>query len=399
MEGCSSGSPFGHEKDNGMPRGWRVGRIGGVEIRVDPSLLILAALIVMWLRSLFQDPSQFRPTSGAAATGLAVLAVALFFGCILAHELAHAGVSRLRRIPVEGITLFMFGGATQARIESRGPGDEFLVTAAGPATSLALGWLFLLIWSALRPAPGDPLVWIIEQLGRANLGLGIFNLAPGFPLDGGRLLRSILWRVTGSLARATRIAGRVGQVIAALIVALGVIMLVSTRDLFGIWIALIGSMLFRSATYALAESDRRTLLESATAGEVMAPPPPTVPAEIPIEEALHRFLVGHEGEAFPVVDGSRVVGFVSLGTIKGAPLDSPVREAMIGTRGTVVAGPGERLDQVTDRLGESESRTVLVMDDGTLVGVIEPEDVTRFLQRGGSARPAAVQPPPRPDAP
>jgi Zn-dependent protease/CBS domain-containing protein len=382
-----------------MPRGWRVGRIGGVEIRVDTSLLILAVFLVSWLRNLFQDPRQFRPVSSTAATGFAVLAVVMFFGCILAHELAHAGVSKLRRIPVIGITLFMFGGATQAKIDSRGPADEFLVTAAGPATSLGLGLLFLGLSNLLHPAPGDQFAWIIERLGLLNLGLGVFNLAPGFPLDGGRLLRSLLWRVTGSLARATRIAGRVGQVIAALVVAYGGYYLIAKHDLFGIWTALIGSMLFRSATSALAESDRRTLLESATAGQVMAPPPPTVPAEIPVEEALHRFLVGHEGEAFPVVDGGQVVGFVSLGTIKGAPLHAPVREAMIGTRGTVEARPGERLDRVADRLGESESRTVLVVDDGTLVGVIEPEDVARFLQRGGSVRPQAPAPPPRPDAP
>src|SRR5207249_2945291 len=161
----------------------------------------------------------FRPVSSTAATGYAVLAVVMFFGCILAHELAHAGVSKLRRIPVIGITLFMFGGATQAKIDSRGPADEFLVTAAGPATSLALGLLFLGLSNLLRSAPGDQLAWIIERLGLLNLALGVFNLAPGFPLDGGRLLRSLLWRMTGSLARATRIAGRVGQVIAALVVA------------------------------------------------------------------------------------------------------------------------------------------------------------------------------------
>ena len=134
----------------------------------------------------------------------------------------------------------------------------------------------------------------------------------------------------------------------------------------------------------------------------MSPPPPTVPAELPVEEALHRYLTGHEGEAFPVVDGDRVVGFVSLGTIRGVALARPVREAMVGTRGTVEAGPGEPLDLVADRLGTAESRTVLVVEDGALVGVIEPEDVARFLRGpgGGSGDRGASDPPlpPRPDA-
>jgi Zn-dependent protease/predicted transcriptional regulator len=382
-----------------MQRGWRLGRIGGVEIRIDPSLAIIAALIAFNLWASFSDRSQYPDTSPAVAGGVALLTTLLFFGSILAHELAHAGMSKLRRIPVVGITLYMFGGATQARIESRGPADEFLVTVVGPGTSLALGGLFLLAWSGVRDGAGQPMVSMFLDLGRANLLLGVFNLLPGFPLDGGRLLRSVVWRATGSLARATRIAARSGQGMAAVIIGVGVFFFVRDQNPLALWPALIGWFLFRAASGALAEGDRRRRLESATASQVMSPPPPTVPAELPVEEALHRYLTGHEGEAFPVVDGDRVVGFVSLGTIRGVPLDRPVREAMVGTRGTVEAGPGERLDLVADRLGTAESRTVLVVEDGTLVGVIEPEDVARFLrERRVPGDGASFEPPPRPDA-
>jgi CBS domain-containing protein len=187
-------------------------------------------------------------------------------------------------------------------------------------------------------------------------------------------------------------------VVAAAIIGLGMFF-VRDQSPLALWPALIGWFLFRAASAALAEGDRRRRLESVPARQVMSPPPPTVPAELPVEEALHRYLTGHEGEAFPVVDGDRAVRFVSLGTIRGVPLDRPVREAMVGTRGTVEAGPGERLDLVADRLGTAESRTVLVVDGGTLVGVIEPEDVARFLRERGTAGDGAASEPPSPPRP
>lgn len=391
-----------------MPRGWRVGRIGGIQIFLDPSLLIIAALVVFDRWAVLSNDGRAFGISSAAAAALAVLTAVLFFGSILAHELAHAGMSRLRRIPVSGITLFMFGGATHAQIESRGPADEFLVTVVGPGTSLALGGIFMAISSALRGSLGTlGLAFVFDDMGRINLLLGVFNLLPGFPLDGGRLLRSALWRATKSLSKATRIAARVGQGIAGLVIAWGIYLFTQSSNAFALWPAFIGLMLFRAATAALAEGESRKQLEGATASDVMSAPPPTVPAGLAVEDALHRYLVGHEGEAFPVVEGGDVVGFVSLSTIRGTGLDRPVREAMVGTGGTVQARPDDSLDHVADQLGEAATRTVLVMDDGRLVGVIEPEDLARFLRRKGPppaaqeapSRDGLDRPPSRPDAP
>ena len=392
-----------------MPRGWKVGRIGGVQIFLDPSLTIIAALIVFDRWNVLSSDGRAFGISSPTAAALALFTAVLFFGSILAHELAHAGMSRLRRIPVSGITLFMFGGATHAQIESRGPLDEFLVTVVGPGTSLALGGIFMALSSALRGSLGTlGLAFVFDDMGRINLLLGVFNLLPGFPLDGGRLLRSALWRATKSLATATRIAARVGQGIAVLIIAWGVYLFTRSSNAFALWPAFIGLMLLRSASASLAEGDRRKQLEGATASDVMAPPPPTVDAELPVEEALHRYLVGHEGEAFPVIQGTDVVGFVSLSTIRGTGLDRPVREAMVGTGGTVQVGPADPLEHVADRLGEAATGTVLVMDGGRLVGVIEPEDLARFLRRrsaqGARTSDTAGDPrgdgaPPRPDTP
>ncbi|HJP66249.1 MAG TPA: site-2 protease family protein [Actinomycetota bacterium] len=363
-----------------MRRGWRIGRIGGVDIRIDPSLLVIVLLITFSLWG--QLSARFPPPSTPLALGVAVATAVLFFLSILAHELAHAGVARLRRIPVAGITLFLFGGATEAKMEGRGPGDEFVVTVVGPLMSLAVGVGFLLIQAAASLAPGSVVDDMLGALGRGNLALGVFNLVPGFPLDGGRVLRSVVWWRTGSYRRATRVAGRAGQVVGGALAAIGLVQLIVRSDFNYAWFALIGWFLFQAATQAVIDSDRRLVLERTTAGDVMAPAPPTVDADAPIGATVEGLLRGHEHEAFPVTDDGRVVGFVSLSTVDGIPPDRPVREAMTDPSAAVEAAPTDTLEAVTQRLGGG-SQVVLVMDGGRLVGVIEPDDLDRFLRQSG----------------
>jgi Zn-dependent protease len=383
--------------------GWRIGRIAGVDIRVDTSwiVLVLLATLNMWL--LYSDASRFPELTPALAVALALLTVALFFCSLLGHELAHAVMCKIRRIPVSGITLFLFGGATHAKIESRGPGDEFLITVVGPLTTGLFGGLFLLIFRLGEGVLSRPVRTMFAYLALVNLSMAVLNVIPGFPLDGGRLLRSAIWRTTGSLARATQIAARVGQGVGLLFMAIGIVVATRYEEGLGIWSALIGWFLFQAATATLAQGKRTRLLASVTAAEVMSPPPPTIAADASLAAAMERHLMGHEGEAFPVTDDGRMVGFVSFRTARGIPLDRPVRDAMIGTDGAVEASPGDRMDQVTDRLGERTGRTILVLDTGRLVGVIEPSDLDHFLRSGGPPDPHAhaqsSSPPPRPDLP
>jgi Zn-dependent protease/predicted transcriptional regulator len=367
-----------------MPRGWRIGRIGGVDIRVDPSLLVFALLITFSLWGQFSDPARFGDPSQPLALAAAVTTAVLFFASILAHELAHAGMSRVRNIPVAGITLFLFGGATEAKIDSRGPGDEFVVTVVGPLTSLAVGVLFLVARAAVSPPLGSHLDYMLEALGRGNILLGVFNLVPGFPLDGGRLLRSAVWWRTGSLARATRVAARAGQAVGAVLAGGGLVMLVAKSEFSYGWLALIGWFLFQAATQALVDSGRRQVMERTKVGDIMAPPPPTVDGGIPVGEAMDLHLRGHDGEAFPVMEDGKVVGFVSLGTVEGSPADRPVREAMTDPSGAVEAAPTDSLDGVAERLTSERGQVVLVMDQGRLVGVIEPDDLNRYLRQSAN---------------
>jgi Zn-dependent protease len=361
-----------------MRRGWRIGRIGGVDIRIDPSLLVIVLLITFSLWE--QLSARFPPPSQTVAVILAISTAVLFFLSVLAHELAHAGVARLRQIPVAGITLFLFGGATEAKMEGRGPGDEFLVTVVGPLMSLLVGGAFLLARAAAPLPSGSALDDMLRALGEANLALGVFNLVPGFPLDGGRVLRSVIWWRTGSLRRATRVAGRSGQLVGGALVVVGLAWLILRSDFKYAWFALVGWFLFQAATQAVLDSDRRLLMERTTAGDVMAPPPPTVDADLPLGSALERYLRGHDHEAFPVIGGGRVVGFVSLATADGVPPDRPVREGMTDPSAAVEAAPGDTLDVVVDRLSAHRGQVVLVMDDGRLVGVIEPDDLDRYVR-------------------
>jgi Zn-dependent protease/CBS domain-containing protein len=388
--------------------GWRIARIGGVDIRVDTSWIVLVVLatVNMWL--LYSDQSRFPDVTSGLAVALALLTVALFFCSLLGHELAHAVMCKVRRIPVSGITLFLFGGATHAKIESRGPGDEFLITVVGPLTTAAFGGLFLLLFRAGEGFLTRPIRSVFGYLAVVNLSMAVLNVIPGFPLDGGRLLRSAIWKATGSLARATWVAARVGQGVGLLFIVIGVGVAARYQEGIGIWSALIGWFLFQAATATLAQGRRTNLLASVTAAQIMSPPPPTIDADTSVADAMDRHLMGHEGEAFPVIDDSgRVVGFVSFRTARGVPRDRRVRDAMIGTDGAVQAPPGERMDSVTERLGERMGRTVLVLDQGRLVGVIEPTDLNRFLRSGGGQPPhppqgvpgGAEPPPRRPDLP
>jgi Zn-dependent protease len=388
-----------------MPSGgWRLGRVGGVEIRVDPSWSVIAVLFgfTFWVQ--FSDQSRFPGLAPAAAVSFATLTSILFFGSVLAHELAHAGMSKARGIPVSGIVLFLFGGATQADVEAKGPADEFLVTLVGPLTSLTLGGLFIAGHILGRNTLPRPIgIGVFEFLGRINLALGVFNLLPGFPLDGGRLLRSALWRATGNLERATVIAARVGQAVGIGIVAVGVAAGLHRGDaVYALWFAFVGWFLFRAASGSMVHEGRRRLLRLATVRDAMSTPPPTIPEGLPLGVAIELFLDGHDGEAFPVTGETGVIGFVSLRTARGIPPDRPVRDATTELQGVLQASPDDRMDVLVDRLVDAQRRTVLVMEGNRLVGVVEPEDMARFLNRAARRLPSSRAPipvPPRPDSP
>jgi len=224
---------------------WRVARIAGIDVRIGASWVLILFLIV----SAFNDRvlTAFPGTGAVTALLLATAGAVVFFGCILVHELAHALVGRRRGYEVTGITLFVFGGVTHAKVRDQRPRDEFLVSVVGPVTSALVGAGLLAAAAGLGGRSTGPAVWLLSWLGSINLFLAVFNLLPGLPLDGGRVLRSLVWAWTRDRTLATRVAGRAGVLIGSLLIAYGLVRLSTAGDLGGLWSAAIGWFLLAAA--------------------------------------------------------------------------------------------------------------------------------------------------------
>ena len=371
---------------------WRVARIAGIEIRVDSSWVVIALLITY---SMYAQASDLYPElSGGGAVALGIAATLLFFGSVLVHELAHALVSEARGIRVQDITLFLFGGATRARVDTRGPGDEFLIALVGPLTSGLLAGLFGILAGLGGDVLSRPVAGTLGYLAWTNLVLAGFNLVPGFPLDGGRLLRAALWRATGSLRRATRVASAAGQGVGWLLVAGGVAWLLAGDLAGGIWFAFIGWFLVQAARSSYQELQLEQMLHAVEAEEVMAGDLVRIPPELSLQEAVDDYFMRYNHGAFPVEEQGRTIGLLTLRGVRRVPREQwptrRVRDHMVPLGDQVVVAPDARMDDVVDKLQDGQANRVLVVQDGEVVGIITPTDLTRWLRRSrileGSAR-------------
>lgn len=226
--------------------GYRLGRIFGIDVHIHGSWLVIGGL-VLWTLAASALPADYPDLSGAMRLLMAAVITLLFFVSLLAHELAHSVVAMARGIPVHRITFFLFGGMAQTSTDSRSAGEEFLIAIAGPVMSFLLGGLFLALWTLGNGASWGPvLVGSAAYLTVLNVILGTFNLLPGFPMDGGRVLRSVIWKVTGDVTRATMWASRVGSLMAMLLMGYGVYEALTGAFISGMWLVLIG-MFIRNA--------------------------------------------------------------------------------------------------------------------------------------------------------
>jgi Zn-dependent protease/CBS domain-containing protein len=370
---------------------WRVARIAGIEVRIDSSWAVIALLITysMYLRLSVLYPEL----SGGGAVGLAIVSAVLFFGSVLVHELAHALVAQARGIRVQDITLFLFGGATRARVESRGPGDEFLIALVGPLTSGLLAGLFGIVAGLGSDLLSRALAGTFGYLAWTNLLLAVFNLVPGFPLDGGRLLRSAIWKATGSLGRATRIASVSGQGVGWLLVAAGVAWLLAGDLAGGIWFAFIGWFLVQAARSSYQELQLQQLLRGVEAEDVMAANLVRIPPELSLQDAVDNYFMRYDHGAFPVEEQGRTIGLLTLRGVRRVPRQQwpthRVRDHMVPLGDQVVVAPDARMDGVLGKLQDGEANRVLVAHDDEVVGIITPSDLTRWLRRWRPPEPSA----------
>ncbi|TMD83320.1 MAG: CBS domain-containing protein [Chloroflexi bacterium] len=323
-----------------------------------------------------------RPTRPRPPTG------PLYLASLLAHELAHSIVATRRGVKVEGITLWLFGGVSRFSTESSSPGAQALITFVGPLTSLLLGALFLLVSIAVGGGANPGLVPAsLAWLGYINLLLGVFNLLPAFPLDGGRILQSLIWLRTHDRLRATRIAARIGMAFAFLFIAYGLITLFAAGSLIGgIWAVFLGWFLLSAARAEEAGGLIRQALAGVKVADVMTPDPVQAPDDISLEEALHSYVLTSRHSTFPTHDVSgHLSGLLTMAALKTVAPDArattSIKEVICPLDKVSTASP---TDPATNLLnvseGCSEGRT-LVVDNGRLVGIVSPSDISRLMQR------------------
>ncbi|MGD1993682.1 MAG: site-2 protease family protein [Anaerolineae bacterium] len=387
-----------------MRSGFRIGRIFGIDIRIDWSWVFIFILITWNLSSLFGDiHSNWGPF---VQWGLALVAALLFFVSVLAHELAHSLVSQAQGTPVRGITLFLFGGVSNIQREPETPRSEFLMAILGPVTSLVIGFLLLILAgvgidpNALQRAMEDPsgplgqmgpVTTVLLWLGSVNMALGLFNLIPGFPLDGGRVLRSILWGITDDLRRATRWASWVGQGIGWLMIISGIAMVFGAQIPFvgsglvnGLWLAFIGWFLNNAASRSYQKIVIHDILEGVPVERMVRTNPPTVAPDVSIEELVNKHIMQSDDQSFPVLDGDRLVGLITLGDVRSVSRNAwettSVRDVMTPAQDLVTANADEDASEALEKLTQLDVRQLPVMRDGALVGLLRRRDVIKWLQ-------------------
>ena len=365
--------------------GFSVGRWFGFPIRIDYSWFVLIALIV-WVFSTVEFPRQLPGYGDVAYFGMGVAAALFFFLSLLLHELAHSVVARSRGIHVQGIILFIFGGVAQTTMEARRPVDEFLLTVVGPLASFTLAALF---WSlgALTDQLGvlAPAGQVSRYLGWLNFVLAVFNLVPGFPLDGGRIFRAAVWQATGDLGRATRWATAGGRTFGYALMAAGLVSAVWGPLISGLWLAFIGWFLASAASSSYRQFLMMRAISGVSVTRVLRPTPP-VPAGMSAEELAGLYVSGAP-PTLPVVRNGRLVGVVTLDDVAGvAPerrLDVSAADLMSDIAETPVVGPDTSLDQVVARLQRKEADRVIVADEGQLHGVVTLQEIADWVGRAG----------------
>jgi Zn-dependent protease/CBS domain-containing protein len=374
-------------------------QIFGIDIRVDWSWIFIF-LLVDWNLSAGVFPQIHPDWSQGLNWALGTIAALLFFASVLAHELAHSLVAKAKGLPVKDITLFLLGGVSNIEHEPESPGTELLMAIVGPLTSIALGLIFVFAAGAkanIFTGPAEALAHIgpggtlLLWLGPINILVGVFNLIPGFPLDGGRVLRAILWGITHNLRKATRIASWVGQTIAWIFIVAGMSMvfglnvpLFGTGLVSGLWLAFIGWFLHNAAISSYQQVQLRDILDGVPVSRLMRQDIHTVPPGLSVADLVNDRFVGTDERAFPVMDGGNLLGLVCLEDVRKARQQdwdkTTVREIMTPAANLVILSPEENASDAFGKLASKDVRQLPVVQNGQLMGLLRRRDILKYLQ-------------------
>src|SRR6266566_4761809 len=365
-----------------MPGSFRIGKIAGIDIDINVSWIIIVVLLTVSLATGW-FPQLYPGWSTATYWLIAFLSSLLLFVSVLLHELAHSLVARRRGLPVKSITLFIFGGVSNIEREPKSPGVEFQMAVVGPLTSLLIGAVCFLLQLPLRGS-NSPLEGILFYLAVTNILLGVFNLIPVFPLDGGRVLRSIVWKLTGNMRQATRVASLTGQFIAYLFILLGIWIFFAGGILDGIWFGFIGWFLLSAAQSANAQVMLTSVLRGVTVAEVMHPKPTTVPADISLQQLVDAYFLPGGLRYALVMQADHLVGLITLSDIRHIPRDQwgqvPVSQAMIPLARLHVATPQQSLSDVLPLMAGRDVNQLPVLENGALVGILSRDAIVQYLE-------------------
>ncbi len=379
-----------------MGSGFRIVRLFGIDISVSPSWLLIFVLVTWTVHDFYVN----EPWSTATIWGVAVLASLLFFVSVLAHELAHSFVARAQGIEVRGITLWMLGGVSTIGSEATSPGREALLAGAGPLTSLVIG---LACAFGGRVAPASSVVEaVLVYLGIVNVILAVFNMVPGFPLDGSKVLHAVLWALTRDAVRATRWAARIGLVVGYGLIALGLLWLFHIdigigANVFNLWYVFIGLFVVQASQAALRQSRAEGTLAGVSVGRVMTVPQTGIPDDITLRQAVERYFGPLGARCLPALDEAGVLsGMIGLSDLQHTDESAwgveQVRAAMTPYDRLSTIGPEEPAAAAFHRFTTSDTDYLAVIHDGRLIGFVDRPGIVDFVQTGG--RPAQ----PAPDA-
>jgi len=358
-----------------------LGRILGIQIGLDYSWFVIFALLT-WMLAGSYFPAEFKGWPPFLYWVMGALTAIMFFVSVLLHELGHSVVALRYKIPVRSITLFLFGGVAEIGAEPPSAISEFFIACAGPLVSLILAVLF---YTVQPLASGiEPLLGLTKFLAYINLALALFNLIPGYPLDGGRVFRAIVWAITGNMRRATLIAANTGRFFAFLFILAGVWQIMNGGLTGGLWIAFIGWFLDNAASAQLQQVEVRDLLAGHKVSEVMSTHCASVPANLTLQDLVDEHILGSGQHCFLVNRGDDTVGLITLQRIKEVPRPewetTRAGEVMLPLEQSMSIDPDTGLWTALEKLDRDGVNQLPVIRDRHVIGMLGREDVISFLR-------------------
>jgi Zn-dependent protease/CBS domain-containing protein len=364
-----------------MKASFKLFRIAGITIGIHYTW-IFAFIFFSWTLAQAYFPSLYPDWSTALYWVTGIIGSLLIFVSVLLHELAHSLVAKTRGVAVQSITLFLLGGASNLEEEPDKPAAEFFMAIVGPLSSLALA---AILWglSLLPIDKTTPLAALLSYIAIVNMYLGVFNLLPGFPMDGGRVLRSLIWGSTGSLSRATNIASIVGQFFGWAFIGLGLFLMISVSFINGLWIAFLGWFLNSSADASRKEVALRERLSHIKVKELMNPNITTIEPETTVEDMVNNIFRRQHGRAVPVCKDGRLIGIATITDVKKLTPDkwasTPIKQIMT-SQPLYTVSPEDNLNTAMVLIAKNDVNQVLINDNGKCGGLLSRADIIRLIQ-------------------